>query len=115
MATTRDGAIKQLYENVGSRVRAARERGGVTQLTLGQKIGLTRSSIANLERGYQRIPLHVLALVADALDVRLLDLIPDSLPNDDTGTMSEVKGELSDAPESARRFIEGAVRQLGND
>lgn len=119
MTQAQDEAIKRLYSDVGSRVRAAREDRGVTQLTLSEKIGLTRSSVANLERGHQRIPLHILALIAEVLDVALFDLMPERLSRvDDVEMFPNVKDELARVPESAdtaRRFVEGAMRQLGAD
>ena len=36
---------------IGQRIRLAREAAGVTQLELAEAIGLTRTSIANIEAG----------------------------------------------------------------
>lgn len=58
-----------LYREVGQRVRALRSAAGLTQLTLGQRVGLTRTSITNIERGRQQFSLHILYDLADALAV----------------------------------------------
>ena len=65
-----------LYRAVGLRVRECRDALNMTQDTLAGRAGLSRSSIANLERGRQYVPLHVLLAVADALNVELAHLLP---------------------------------------
>lgn len=48
----------------------------MTQQELATAIGLTRTSIANLEAGRQRIPLHILYAIAEALGVAPTVLMP---------------------------------------
>lgn len=48
----------------------------MTQGRLATAVGFSRTSITNIERGRQKIFLHTLADVADALGVRLQDLVP---------------------------------------
>ncbi|MCA1671851.1 MAG: helix-turn-helix domain-containing protein, partial [Actinobacteria bacterium] len=71
-----DDAVDQLYEVIGERIRAARVHAGTTQTELGQRVGLTRSSIANIEAGRQRAMIHTLLQVAQALEVALADVVP---------------------------------------
>lgn len=66
-----------LYRAIGSRVLRARVDAGLTQEQLAEKIGMARASIANLEAGRQRPPVHVIADIAAALDVARHDLIPE--------------------------------------
>ena len=65
-----------LYRAVGLRVRERRAALGLTQDALAEVVGTSRSSIANLERGRQYVPLHGLLAVAQALNVDLADLLP---------------------------------------
>lgn len=51
MPETDDAGTQQYYAAVGARVRAARTTAGLSQAMLAQRIGFTRSSIANLEAG----------------------------------------------------------------
>jgi DNA-binding XRE family transcriptional regulator len=48
----------------------------MTQGRLATAVGLSRTSITNIERGRQKIFLHTLADVADVLGVQLHDLVP---------------------------------------
>lgn len=61
--------IEPVYAPLGRRIAATRERRGLTQEMLGASLTpqLTRAAICNMEGGRQRIMLHVLIDVADAL------------------------------------------------
>jgi transcriptional regulator with XRE-family HTH domain len=66
-----------IYAVLGELVREHREGQGMSQGALGKRIGLSRASVANIESGRQRIPLHHLYRMADALGVRAHTLLPD--------------------------------------
>lgn len=68
--------MEWMYPRVGERLRQARVERGLTQEALGQAIGLTRTSVVNIERGRQKVMLHTLYAVAEALRVSLMDLLP---------------------------------------
>lgn len=65
-----------LYEFLGKRIRKHRRDRGHTQEELAKLISLSRTSVTNIERGRQRLPLHQLLQVAEALDCELHDLLP---------------------------------------
>lgn len=65
--------IRAFYGDFGERVRRA--RGNLSQRALGERIGLSRGSISNIEAGRQHIPLHVLPILADTLGLAPQDLL----------------------------------------
>jgi transcriptional regulator with XRE-family HTH domain len=69
--------VDPLYVAVGRAVRSRREQLGIAQLELADAVGLTRSSITNLEAGWQQTPLHTLYAIANALEVPVTALLPD--------------------------------------
>lgn len=69
--------MDDFYRAFGERVRAARVEAGLSQKTLGERVGLTRTSVTNIESGQQHIPLHMLLLLARALGVDPCALVPD--------------------------------------
>jgi transcriptional regulator with XRE-family HTH domain len=71
-----DELVRRFYEEVGRRLRRARTNAGLTQLQVAERVGLSRASIANIEAGRQQFPLHVLILLADALNVSGHELLP---------------------------------------
>jgi transcriptional regulator with XRE-family HTH domain len=110
--TERDEAIDRFYRDVGNLVQAARDQAGLSQTELADRIGFTRSSVANLEAGRQRIRLHILALIADALRVNTDELVPKArlgIAKD----FSQV--DLTGHEASTRRFVESAISQIGKD
>ncbi|MFI2353048.1 helix-turn-helix domain-containing protein [Streptomyces sp. NPDC019443] len=112
MAQSDDPKIDRFYMAVGERVRGARTAARMTQAGLAAQLGLTRSSVANLEAGRQRIPLHVFALVADVLDVEPHKLLPGGLMSTKTPELSALDEQLSVVEESSRDFIESTLAQL---
>jgi transcriptional regulator with XRE-family HTH domain len=62
---------------IGAAVRQAREELGWSQNELAESVGITRTSITNLEHGRQQTPLHVLYAIADRLGVSIKELLPD--------------------------------------
>src|SRR6266536_483215 len=66
----------QIYQAVGERIRAERKRLKITQDELASEVGLTRTSITNLEKGKQKLLLHTLVQIADYLGTSPARLLP---------------------------------------
>jgi transcriptional regulator with XRE-family HTH domain len=64
-----------LYALVGKRVRQAREKRGLTQKSLASLLSLTRTSVTNIERGKQKVLVHTLVELAQALHIPLVELL----------------------------------------
>jgi transcriptional regulator with XRE-family HTH domain len=73
--TVQDGN-RAFYEAFGRIIRDARLAAGLTQAQLGSRLDLTRSSIANVESGRQRLQVHQLAVISESLDVEIEKLVP---------------------------------------
>ena len=69
-----------LYEEFGLRFRKRRNEAGLTQSQVAERVGLTRTSITNIERGRQHIMLHQLFLLASAVGSKPEELLPDTEP-----------------------------------
>lgn len=66
-----------MYLLLGSRLRTRRDALEMTQQQLSEKVGVSRASIANIERGRQNVLLHHLYALAKALDMpNPADLLP---------------------------------------
>lgn len=68
--------VEALYQAFGRGFRAARDEAGLTQRQVAERVGLTRTSITNIERGNQHIALHQLFLLAGAVGVEPATLLP---------------------------------------
>jgi transcriptional regulator with XRE-family HTH domain len=84
---------ERLYSFLGGRLRELREGAGgrrkLTQAELAQLVGLERTSITNIEKGAQKVPLHILYRLCGALQVDISQILP---------PVSIVQGEAWDLP-----------------
>lgn len=66
---------------IGERIRAERERYGMSQAKLAERIGLSKTSMNNLEQGRTADP-HVshIMLIADVLHISLDRLVGREVP-----------------------------------
>ena len=65
-----------LYARFGHLVRLHRKRLSLNQAEIGRAVGLSRASVANIETGRQRIPIHHLYRLARVLKVDVHALLP---------------------------------------
>jgi len=67
-----------LYEAqraVGHEIQKIRRRRGITQDELAEMAGLNRAHLYRIEAGKRNVTLKTLAILADALGVRIRDLV----------------------------------------
>ena len=103
--------VDDFYVELGVRVRRERQKVKMTQASLGVDIGLTRSSIANLEAGRQRVPAHVLAAIAASLDIPLDELVPTA--GHRLGGRHDVgRQDLERYSDTALRFVHDGLNSL---
>ena len=93
--------MDSFYEEFGKRVRRARLSLGLNQEALGHRVGLERSSISNVEKGRQRVQLHMLLEFAVALDVPPIQLLPESTTASDP---------LRRVPADTRPFVQDVLK-----
>ena len=73
----KDGYLNPLYQSFGKLVRLHRTRlPDMTQQKLARLVGLSRTSITNIEKGRQHVALHQLFALAEALKVPPDALLP---------------------------------------
>ena len=70
---------EDVYRVFGNRLRQLREAKHMRQEELATMSSLSRSSIANIENGKQRVLLHHLLHFANALDIQLNSLLSNNL------------------------------------
>jgi transcriptional regulator with XRE-family HTH domain len=80
------------YRIFGRRLRELRAERRVPQEELATLVGLTRSSIANIENGKQRVLLHQLLKFAEALRVDVAELLKQPLSTSAQPDIAAAKG-----------------------
>ena len=66
----------RLYQLLGDRLKQRRLEFSKPQAWLAERVGLRRTSITNFEAGRQKVPLHVLYGLSEALEVEVADVLP---------------------------------------
>lgn len=100
--------LDRFYRAFGNLVRLNREHRELTQEKLGQIIGLSRTSITNIEKGRQHIALHQLFAIADALQINPAAMLPSAK---DGSSASWVADKLP--PGTEKNITEWAEKLIG--
>jgi len=69
------------YKSLGDNIRIAREKAGLKQGAFAELIGLSRTSVVNIEKGRQHLPFHLAGVIARVLKITYNDFIPASKPD----------------------------------
>jgi transcriptional regulator with XRE-family HTH domain len=67
---------KTFYSTFGAMLATARRKQKISQEALAGDLGLTRTSITNIEKGRQPLQVHSLYLIAQSLSVDVKELLP---------------------------------------
>lgn len=70
------GKILKKDTAIGKRIKRLRNKAGLTQEVLAEKIGVSTTHVGLVEIGNRRMSLKTLQRVANALKVKVKDLIP---------------------------------------
>lgn len=72
--------IQNFYSALGTKIKKSREKDNrrITQEILGRNIGMSRTSIVNIEQGRHHIQVHTLLEIAKQLDVSIAELLPEN-------------------------------------
>lgn len=71
-----DERVLKIQQAIGTLIKGRRAVVGMSQETLAAAIGLSRSSIANIECGRQKIGVSLLYLMAEVLQTTPHELLP---------------------------------------
>lgn len=94
----------ELYSHIAKALREARKQCQFSQDEVAQALGLTRTSIVNIEAGSQKLPLHRLYAFCRALKLEITDVLP---PVDEIATgdpFLPLENQLSDLEQEVARL-----------
>jgi transcriptional regulator with XRE-family HTH domain len=75
------GNRDEICKRFGKLLAGRRTEARMSQEAFAKAVGLSRTSITNIERGRQPISLHTLYFMADILGIEPADLLPPALKN----------------------------------
>ena len=97
---------------IGARIKAARERAGLTQEDLAAELEMSPTHISVLERGVKAPKLETLVKIANALHVSTDTLLQDVVHYAADGIASELSSAVSRLSKKDQERILNAVRAL---
>lgn len=108
--------------SIGERIKQLRERSGLSQEELGNRMGVTKSYISKLENGKKKLNKYDRILqVANALNVHISEIIPDeeklrvSVDDEEWSfLLGELKAEGLTA-EQVREYVKIAKKHIKRD
>ncbi|MDD3668975.1 MAG: helix-turn-helix transcriptional regulator [Alphaproteobacteria bacterium] len=63
------------FELIGKNIRAARRQAHLAQIDLAEMVGINRAYLSEIENGRRNMTIGILMAVADALKIRLSDIL----------------------------------------
>lgn len=94
------------YRELGKKLSQLRREAKITQAALAQAVGLSRTSIVNIEKGRQPVAIDLAVRMATSLGKSLVDLIPEVDP---TPTIRDIASELKKISPGARPWVERVI------
>lgn len=106
----------RLYARLGARVKRLRETQGPKKLSQGELaaiLGLTRTSVTNIERGQQKMTIDTVFRLCEHFKIEVGELLP-AVADVQAGHKSQVVvgGHSQDVPQKVARLID-SVRTGG--
>jgi transcriptional regulator with XRE-family HTH domain len=67
--------VQDIQKRIGATIRALRMKQGWSQDVFGDRSGLNRAHVGEIERGESNVTIQTLKIVADTLGVKIVDLV----------------------------------------
>lgn len=97
---------------IGTRIKAAREKAGMTQEDLAAALEMSPTHISVIERGVKSPKLETLVNIANALKVSSDMLLQDVVTYSSDGIASELSVAISKLPKKDQERMLNAIRAL---
>jgi transcriptional regulator with XRE-family HTH domain len=107
-----------LYESIGNQIQKLRKKSRFSQEQLSKKLGLSRVSIVNIEKGRQHPSIHLLLEISRILNVGVSTFINDEMFKDfyNKSKFNQIKKKISKVDydgdqEKIMNFIKQTINQ----
>lgn len=97
------------YSQIGRRIKQYRQKAGLTQEQLAEKIDVATSTIAHAESGTSKPSLPLLLKAANALNITLDQLVCDNLPVASSYLEQDIAEMLADCSVTEKQIIRDII------
>jgi|SRR5215510_7677916 len=99
--------MDRLYKLFGQKVKKIRERKKLSQAVVAKEVGLSRTSITNIERGHQHVSLHLLYELSRVLGVEIVELLPERTDLVEKGSIAQKLDNITTPlPEGTSEWVQ---------
>ncbi len=99
----------ELMPLIGRNIWSARERTGMTQAELAEKIGISATHLGHVELGQKIMSVPTLYAAAEVLNISFAELVT---PKGKSAPIQNIIAMLSTTPESFQENVEVVVRAM---
>jgi transcriptional regulator with XRE-family HTH domain len=99
---------KKFFKELGARVATLRKEQGVTQVQLGEMLGIAQQMVTSYETGRRRIPVSMLPKLAHALAVpleTLLGVTSNAAKRGPTPKLQQQMERIHRLPKTRQKFV----------
>lgn len=93
------------YKLIGSRIKCERNRCGLTQEVLAEKLDVSVGYVSQVERGFTKISLDLLGKISSILDCDVKDLIAESATGSARYMNANLESRFARLTEKEKRLI----------
>src|SRR5690348_10192414 len=99
-----------LYNLIGESIKRQRVKVDMTQAQLANAVGVLRTSIANIESGRQKPPLHLLYNLCMELGMEITDILPRNAIISQSTSIT-IEGTLKEVPPKTAEFLKRLLEE----
>jgi transcriptional regulator with XRE-family HTH domain len=107
--------IDPIYEEFGRGLYRTRKAANLTQEALAERVGLSRTSITNIEKGRQHVSIHILFSLANALGIEPAELLPEKKAAFNLEMMDQELLKESRLGQEAKEWVQRIIKPEGDD
>jgi len=100
------------YRDIGDRIRAARQKRGMTQDVASELVGISASHLGNIENGKTKPGLKTIVALSDALDISIDEMLCSSMRRRNKIIQSDISMLLDECTVAEASIILATVRTL---
>lgn len=104
--------VKILRYKIGSRIKKYRQKKGLSQVELAEKLGVSNSCVSNWEQGINRPDADMISVICDHLDISPSELFGVAVKACNPADITEHESNLLEAYRKASSEIQKVIDRI---
>ena len=103
------------YKLIGSRIKAERNKQGITQEVMAERLDVTVGYVSQVERGITKISLDLLGKISAILGCDIASLITNSAPGEDKYMLNDIMSEVRRLRARDKKIILSIIKMMNEE